>query len=216
METKDAVNYIIKNNIEGDFIECGVLKGSNEIIMIKELQKNNQEKNIWMYDTFDGMTSPSEFDWIRNDKNSFHKNDTDVMMNNEECKNFFKEQQKDGYNKWCYCSLDKVKKTLSQFNYNENLLHYIKGNVCQTLLDEKNLPNKISLLRLDTDFYDSSKVELEVLYPRLVKGGVLILDDYYLWEGQRKATDDYFEKIGFKPEFKKVGRKYLKGASFIK
>lgn len=60
------------------------------------------------------------------------------------------------------------------------------------MLLKRNLPKKISILRLDTDFYSSTKIELEVLYPRLVKGGVLIIDDYGYWQGSRKAVDEYF------------------------
>ena len=61
-----------------------------------------------------------------------------------------------------------------------------------TLRNKKKLPKKISILRLDTDFYESTKIELEVLFPRLVKGGVLIIDDYGFWKGAKKAVDEYF------------------------
>ena len=64
----------------------------------------------------------------------------------------------------------------------------------ETLIMEKNLPSKVSVLRLDTDWYKSTKIELETLYPRLVKGGVLIIDDYGYFEGARKAVDEYFLK----------------------
>ena len=68
----------------------------------------------------------------------------------------------------------------------------IKGKVENTLRNIKKLPKKISILRLDTDFYESTKIELEVLFPRLVKGGVLIIDDYGFWKGAKKAVDEYF------------------------
>lgn len=71
-------------------------------------------------------------------------------------------------------------------------MHFIKGKVEDTLRDERNLPEKIAVLRLDTDWYESTKVELEVLYPRLRPGGVLIIDDYGYWQGARKAVDEYF------------------------
>lgn len=61
------------------------------------------------------------------------------------------------------------------------------------------MPDKIALLRLDTDFYESTAHELRYLYPRLTLGGVLICDDYNFWEGARKAIDDYFEKEHNKP-----------------
>ena len=72
------------------------------------------------------------------------------------------------------------------------MLNLIKGPVEKTLPKEENLPNKISLLRLDTDWYESSKMELEILYPKLVKGGILMIDDYGHWEGVKKSVDEYF------------------------
>ena len=83
-------------------------------------------------------------------------------------------------------------------NYQNNLV-FVKGKVEQTLEDEKNIPKKISLLRLDTDFYESTKKEMEILYPRLQNKGVLIIDDYGHWKGSKKAVDDYFKNdLNFK------------------
>jgi len=53
------------------------------------------------------------------------------------------------------------------------------------------MPGKIALLRLDTDWYESTAHELKHLYPLLVPGGVIIIDDYGHWEGARKAVDEY-------------------------
>ena len=75
-----------------------------------------------------------------------------------------------------------------------NNIKFVKGPVEQTLLKEENLPKKISVLRLDTDFYSSTKIELKILYPRLINGGILIVDDYGYWQGARKAVDEYFNE----------------------
>jgi hypothetical protein len=93
---------------------------------------------------------------------------------------------------WCYSSYNEVVKNISENTIIDNIF-LIKGNVEQTLLEEKNLPEKISILRLDTDWYASTKIELEMLYKRLVKGGILIIDDYGHWQGARKAVDEYFK-----------------------
>ncbi len=58
----------------------------------------------------------------------------------------------------------------------------------------KNVPEKISILRLDTDWYESTKHELNNLFPRLVSGGILIIDDYGHFQGSKKAVDEYFEE----------------------
>ena len=62
----------------------------------------------------------------------------------------------------------------------------------ETLQNNENIPDKIAILRLDTDWYESSKFELETLYNNVVSGGVIIFDDYYHWDGQRRAVDDFF------------------------
>jgi hypothetical protein len=60
------------------------------------------------------------------------------------------------------------------------------------------LPEQIAVLRLDTDFYESTRHELRHLYPRLVHGGVLIIDDYGHWAGARKAVDEYIAEEGIR------------------
>lgn len=74
------------------------------------------------------------------------------------------------------------------------LCKFIEGDVCETLLESKNLPDKIALLRLDTDWYASTRTELEVLYPKISSGGILIVDDYGHWLGARKAVNEFFGK----------------------
>ena len=98
----------------------------------------------------------------------------------------------EGKNIWAYSSINEVEDNIKK-KVPDNDIKLIKGPVEQTLLQEINLPKKISLLRLDTDFYESTKVELEILYPRLVSGGFLIIDDYGHWKGSRKAVNDYFD-----------------------
>jgi predicted O-methyltransferase YrrM len=94
---------------------------------------------------------------------------------------------------WCYASLDQVSQNFAAAGLSTKTSHFVKGDVMETLKD--NLPEQISVLRLDTDWYESTRFELEVLYPRLSKGGVLIIDDYGHWSGSRKATDEYFSSI---------------------
>jgi hypothetical protein len=74
---------------------------------------------------------------------------------------------------------------------------FVEGDVSQTL--QQTVPEKIALLRLDTDWYESTKTELEVLYPRLSVGGVCIFDDYGHWQGARRAVDEYFDGLGYRP-----------------
>jgi hypothetical protein len=103
---------------------------------------------------------------------------------------------------------------LRSTGYPENKLHYIVGDVMETLQDKKNIPDKIAILRLDTDWYESSKYELEQLYDNVVSGGVIIFDDYYHWDGQRRATDDFFVSRNISYNFVDIGND--KTAAIIK
>ena len=173
-----SLKHIKKNNINGDLVECGVFKGGNLILYKKIIEQIGIEKKIFAYDTFEGMTEPGEHDQDLKDVKAL---DT------------FK-KYKSAKVPWCHSSIDEVKKNISKFDINiDKDFIFIKGKVEETLKETKNLPEKISLLRLDTDFYDSTKIELDVLFPRLQPGGVLIIDDYGHWKGSKKAVDEYFE-----------------------
>ena len=138
-----------------------------------------------MYDTFEGMVQPTEHDFTHNDAVLYHSSV-------EETFNHWQQNQEQDHNNWCYCSLENVKNNLNSLGYPEEFLHYIKGKVQDTLLNAHLLPKEpIAILRLDTDWYESSKIELETLYPLVATNGVVIIDDYFHWAGQRKAVDEY-------------------------
>jgi pyruvate dehydrogenase complex dehydrogenase (E1) component len=90
---------------------------------------------------------------------------------------------------WAISSLDEVKRNMSTIGYPEERIHYIQGKVESTI--PGCIQDKIAILRLDTDWYESTAHELKHLYPRLVSGGVLIIDDYGYWQGARKAVDEF-------------------------
>ena len=173
-----AVLNAKNNNLEGDFVECGVWEGGN-ILLYKFLNDfYNLNKSIFAYDTFEGMTSPEDIDIDL--KGNYAYKLLQVNKKSENIKNIH-----------CVAKIDTVKKNILRYSNIENISFNI-GPVEKTLLLENNLPKKISVLRLDTDWYASTKVELEILYPRLVHGGVLIIDDYGHWKGSQKATDEFF------------------------
>jgi len=176
----EAVLNIKNQKIEGDFVECGVWMGGNILLYNLLNEFYNLNKSIYGYDTFDGMTDPES---------------VDVDFQNNSAENLMKEEKKTENQRGvhCYSKIDTVKNNILQHS-NLNNINLIQGPVEKTLLLEKNIPDKISILRLDTDFFASTKIELEVLYPKLVSGGILIIDDYGHWKGQRKAVDDFFGK----------------------
>jgi len=199
MDGVDAINYILNNNIEGVIIECGVEAGNFEYLWINELMKHNAIRDIYLYDTFGGLVKPTEYDYTCKDA-TLYKMDSNQVYNT--WKNFIINEN---INKWCYVPLEQVKNRLNSTGYPQDKLHYIVGDVMETLKDKANIPEKIAILRLDTDWYESSKYELEQMYDNVVSGGVIIFDDYYHWDGQRRATDDFFNKLGINYEFVNIG-----------
>lgn len=202
MDTSEALRYVHEKGIAGDLVECGVEAGAQPAIMARFLQlKNDHSRHIWMYDTFAGLTQPGQFDYTRSDA-------TIYQMNSSQVRQYWETQKvNDNLNGWCLTPLNKVKQNVESSGISTNKLHYIAGDVMQTLAEPANLPEKIAVLRLDTDWYESSRFELVQLYPRLVSGGVLILDDYFHWDGQRRATDEYFKEQNIEINIVKYNQK---------
>lgn len=176
--TLSAVKYVVNNGIEGDIVECGVWRGGNSMVIAKTLYNlSESNRKIYLFDTFEGMTPPTSMDFDNSGQTAQSQLDH--------------AKREEGDNIWCIASIDDVRSNLFATGYTQNLIHFIKGDVAETLENNDNIPNIISLLRLDTDWYGSTKKELEILFPRLVKGGVCLIDDYGHWQGARKAVDEY-------------------------
>lgn len=173
----NAVRYIIQNNIAGDLVECGVWRGGSCMLMAYTLKDaGDTSRKIWLYDTFAGMVKPG-----------IHDGDTELLE-------WEKRKISDDKNDWCLAGIDEVKENLKKTGYPFENINTVIGKVEQTI--PGTIPGKIALLRLDTDWYDSTKHELEHLYPLMEPRGVLIIDDYGTWQGARKATDEYFKGKG--------------------
>lgn len=181
----NAVRHVVDNQISGDFVECGVWRGGSVMAMASELTTLGvNDRRIWLYDTFAGMTDPTSFD-IEAGSGVTAEN----MLSATEVA--------DGDNVWCVADQQDVSANVRSTGYPFDNFTFVEGDVAQTL--KYSFPETISLLRLDTDWYESTRMELEVLYPRLALGGVCIFDDYGHWQGARKAVDEYFEKLGHRP-----------------
>ena len=165
-----AVKYA--DQIEGDIVECGVWRGGNMM-----LAKAVSNKRVWLYDTFAGMSEPTEHDVGRDGRIASEIHTT---------------RQRHDHNAWCYAPIEEVRANFARHGLLDDDVIFREGMVEDTLNNEA-LPQRISVLRLDTDWYESSLIELQILYPRLSVGGVLIIDDYGKWLGQKRAVDEYFE-----------------------
>ena len=166
-----AVEYVISNGIPGALVECGVWRGGNLIVMGETLRTRGATgRQVVGFDTFEGMTEPT---------------DRDVSRDGE----FARDLAPDG--PWCQAGIEDVRSILKAHTL-DNAIDLVPGRVEDTI--PRAAPGEIALLRLDTDWYDSTMHELEHLYPRLSHGGVLIIDDYGYWQGQRQAVDEYFTR----------------------
>lgn len=199
MDGADVIDYILENNIEGAIVECGVEYGDFEYTWINRLQEKSAVYDIYLFDTFAGLTEPGEHDYSCDDAYLW-------VINQEDMYNTWKSKIiDDKTNGMCYVPLEQVKNRLNSTGYPQERLHYVIGDVMETLKDDANIPDKMAVLRLDTDWYTTSKYELERMYDKVVPGGVIIFDDYYQWYGQRLATDEFFESINIKYDFVNIG-----------
>ena len=175
----NAVKYIVQNDVPGDIVECGVWKGGSMMAVAKTLTKlGDRSRNLYLFDTFSGMTEPSDKDF------DFRGNEAAEILRNS--------NKEDDISFWCCAQLNSVREAMYSTGYEQEKIHFIKGMVEETI--PKYAPNNISILRLDTDWYESTKHELIHLFPRLSKNGVIIIDDYGYWKGAKLAVDEYFSQ----------------------
>lgn len=186
-----SVNYILNKNIPGDFAECGVWKGGSCMLIAYVLkQAGVTDRKIWLYDTFSGMPSPGENDG-KKEKDEWQKNKLNDNLNN-----------------WCLANESEVRQNMKETHYPFQNFYFVKGKVEETI--PAHVPGQLSLLRLDTDWYSSTKHELLHLFPLVAKNGILIIDDYGVWQGAKKATDEYFEGKTYIHRIDSEGRLVIK------
>jgi hypothetical protein len=178
-----AVRHIVRNRIEGDLVECGVWRGGSMMtiaLTLLEMQAANAGptngllRHLYLFDTFEGMPPPADVDV------SYQGIPAAASMNEPIVR--------------AWAGLEDVVAAITSTGYPMELVHFIQGRVEETI--PKDLTGQIALLRLDTDWYESTRHELRYLYPLLARNGILIIDDYGHWQGARRAVDEYFQNGG--------------------
>jgi O-methyltransferase len=168
-----AVRYVSANDIAGDIVECGVWKGGSMAAIARTLlQLQDVKRDLYLFDTFEGMPEPTMKDVDYSGKQAA------------------KVLQDEVGSRCADAPLEQVKEILCGTGYPREKIHFVRGRVEETI--PASAPVSIALLRLDTDWYASTKHELVHLFPRLAKAGVIIIDDYGHWRGSREACDEYF------------------------
>ena len=177
----DAVTHVVARNIPGALVECGVWRGGSVLAMVLQLQQLGiDDRDLVLFDTFEGMTRPSEADTSSFDEPALTTWNRAVARGRKAWDGWFDQQ----------VSREEVERLLVATGYPRHRIHLVAGAVEDTLPAQA--PERISVLRLDTDWYTSTRHELEHLYPTLASQGVLIIDDYGHWDGCRQAVDEYF------------------------
>ena len=176
----EAVRYVERSHVPGAVVECGVWRGGSSMaaaLMLQELGAS--DRDLCLFDTFEGMSEPTAED----------RRARDAVAADKLLKTSARDEKI-----WCYSPLDEVRENLASTGYPMERISFTQGKVEDTIPGAA--PEQIAILRLDTDWYESTRHELAHLYPRLSPGGVLIIDDYGAWEGARRAVDEFVEASG--------------------
>ncbi len=174
-----AARYVAGRRIAGAIVECGVWRGGSSIAMLRTLlEAGDTSREVYLYDTYEGMSEPTELD------RTFRGVSAAKLMSGN---------SRAAQDVRCIATLEDVTANVAAVGYPAELVKFVRGKVEDTI--PVTAPESIAILRLDTDWYESTRHELEHLYPRLVPGGVLIIDDYGHWQGARRAVDEYLARL---------------------
>jgi hypothetical protein len=178
-----AVEYVVRAGVPGDFVECGVYKGGSVMVAAMSFRHfGDESRRFWLYDTFEGMPAPTE-------------RDLDFAGRTPE--QHLSTWGAGDVGQMAYSPIEEVRENLKRTGVSDERFQLVKGKVEETIPGTLP-PGPISVLRLDTDWYESTRHELERLFPRLASGGVIVIDDYGFWRGSREACDEYFGRNGVK------------------
>jgi hypothetical protein len=195
-----AVRHVESLAVPGAIVECGVWRGGSSMLAaLALLDEGESARDLYLYDTFEGMSEPTERDV------SF--GGYDAHANWEKLR-----RQRDSEVLAC-ADIATVRANLERTGYPQERLNFVQGKVEETI--PGTVPDRVAILRLDTDWYASTRHELEHLYPRLERGGVLIVDDYGTWRGARDAVDEFFADRSNAPLLQRLdntGRMGIKAA----
>lgn len=172
-----AIRYVA-DFVPGEIVECGVWRGGSMMAAARTLiEAGDTTRQLYLFDTFEGMVEPGEHD-LRHDG---------VTATNLLARDSADRYAEDSA--WCAAHLEDVHRAVASVGYPVERIRCVKGRVEETVPYEA--PEEIALLRLDTDWYESTRHELVHLFPRISPGGVLIIDDYGFWQGARRAVDEF-------------------------
>lgn len=178
---REAVRHVVTHDIPGAIVECGVWRGGSMMVAARTLlELGDDSRELYLFDTYEGMPEPTEHDV------DLHGNSALDRWTSQK-RNVLTPRE-------ARASLQDAQRNVLSVGYDERKIHFVKGMVEDTVPAQA--PDTIALLRLDTDYYESTRHEMFELYPRLVPGGVLIIDDYGHFRGSAKAVEEFLAVSG--------------------
>lgn len=165
---RDCIETVLADRIPGDVMECGVWRGGACAFAKAVLTAHNADRHIWIADSFEGLPPPE------------HSLDTVDLQTRKY--------------PMLAVSQDRVRALFERLGLLDERVHFVKGWFNETLPDAP--VTRLSVLRLDGDYYDSTMTALDALYPKLSPGGFCIIDDYGALEPAHQATHDYRDAHG--------------------
>lgn len=185
----EQVVYCENNGIEGDFVECGVWKGgATGLMAYTNLKKGKKRRDIHLFDAFTEICAPdAEVDGDRAVEEIKTALGTKAKVSGEL-------QPMTGlYDRFGGPGTIEDNKTLLEevIRYPKEKIHYHVGWFQDTMPEASKQIGKIAILRLDGDWYASTKICLDYLYDKVVDGGFIIIDDYGAYDGCKKAVDEF-------------------------
>ena len=173
-----VVRHLAEQRIPGSLVECGVWRGGSMMAAARVLQAvGDTTRDLYLFDTFAGLPPAAA-----QDVSFYGMPGADVFR-----------PENIARGDHCYAGLAEVQANLAETGYAKERLHFIQGKVEDTI--PATLPEQIALLRLDTDWYESTRHELAHLYPQVVSHGITLIDDYGHWQGARQATDEFIARL---------------------
>ncbi|MBA4367323.1 MAG: hypothetical protein C0403_06750 [Desulfobacterium sp.] len=176
--TYKIARQLNRDNVEGDFFELGVARGGCAALIGKTIFDTDEPicppRNLWLFDSFEGLPDPTkdDYDIAKGEGTGDHVH----VLSKGSCLGTFEE----------------VKKLmLDTMGFPADKVIFVKGWFQDTIPLYRDRIQKIALLRVDGDWYESTKCCLEGLYDKVVAGGVVIIDDYASCFGSRKAVDEF-------------------------
>lgn len=178
----ELAKKIERKKIKGSFVECGVCKGGSSLVMAFVASKARSHRKIWLFDSFEGNPEPIEIDGALAKQCAKGKAQGRLLPI--------------GMN---LASLNEVNELFfKKFSLSKDEIIIKKGWFQDTLPVYNSQIGEIAILRLDADWYESTKCCLENLYDHVIEGGYIIFDDYNYFPGCKIAVDEFIDKRNLK------------------